>query len=64
MDPEATLRRAEEALDAGDLDEAQAALDDYRRWRTAGDFAPEAGDERARRLRRQVRQRRREPRRS
>ena len=50
MDPDATLRRAVEALDAGDLDEGQAALNDYHRWRTDGGFEPEGGDELARRL--------------
>lgn len=47
MDPEACLTRAEEALADGDLEECQAALDDYRDWRSRGGFQPADGDDRA-----------------
>jgi len=50
MDPQAALDRAQSALDAGDLDEAQDALADYHKWRTRGGFEPPGGDERHRKL--------------
>ena len=40
MDPVATLRRALEAADEGDLVEVARALDDYQQWRNKGGFDP------------------------
>ncbi len=51
MDPKACLDRVEEALDAGDMDEAREALVDYDEWRHRGGFEPEGGDARADALR-------------
>lgn len=51
MDPKATLERAASAIEDGDLDEAQDAIDDYARWRRKGGFQPSGGDAKLRRLR-------------
>ncbi len=59
MDPQACLRRAAEALEQGDTDEARAALADYASWRRRGGWQPEGGDALAAELRRRLRERRR-----
>lgn len=40
MDPQACLMRALAALNAGDVNEALAALNDYDAWRKRGGFEP------------------------
>lgn len=47
MDPNACLERLMNAIVADDLDEARAALADYRAWRAGGGFEPVGGDARA-----------------
>jgi hypothetical protein len=56
MDPAACLRRAAEALADNDIDEARAALDDYRAWRSRGGFEPADGDDLERQLRARLEQ--------
>jgi hypothetical protein len=56
MDPDACLRRAAEALEAGDLQAAQNALDDYQAWLSRGGYEPDGGDARASGLRHRLHQ--------
>ena len=44
MDPEATLKLAQEAIDNHDWEEALYLLADYRAWRSDGGFQPRGGD--------------------
>lgn len=46
MDPEETLRLAEEAFRLGDYDDALDHLNEYRSWREQGGFEPDDGDSR------------------
>lgn len=40
MDPDACLRRLEEAIEDGDLEEAKHALQDLREWLRRGGYPP------------------------
>jgi len=44
MDPKAALDSAESAIKAGDLEEAEEFLANYREWRRKGGFEPDGGD--------------------
>jgi len=55
MDPEETLRRAEQALRDLDFGEALDLLAAYDRWRRFGGFEPHDGDRRAAQVRRTIR---------
>lgn len=50
MDPKTCLDRAENAINAGDHEEAADALADYRGWRNRGGFEPFGGDDRRKAL--------------
>jgi hypothetical protein len=50
MDPEATLRLAQKMLDKGRIEDSREALDNYWTWRDRGGYAPENGDDRAKRI--------------
>ena len=47
MDPEATLKAAEESMDCRQYHDAIGYITDYNNWRTRGGWEPEDGDLRA-----------------
>lgn len=55
MDPKATLERVAQAIEDGYFDDADEAIEDYVLWRRKGGFQPPGGDEKLKRLRKDLR---------